>query len=116
MLKGANGYSAFISNLPPSILTHFRPSRALALPPRVSALYTQDLSKAVRIRARVAMLHAAPIHRFTGEAQSIFAASRAVAGCIKNHFCLEFSWMVLVRAALFSFGCHFSAVDGLQVC
>lgn len=49
MLNGANQRAFLLPLCPsPTILKSCRPSRALALPPRVSALYAQDLSKAVR--------------------------------------------------------------------
>jgi hypothetical protein len=100
---------------PPTILKSCRPSRALALPPRVSALYAQDLSKAVR----AINLHSpgCAYCRFTpcaGEAQSIEPAEGTVEGCIQSHFCLELGWMVS-RTQRFACSLALSAAQCVQV-
>jgi hypothetical protein len=102
MLNGANQRAFLLPLCPsPTILKSCRPSRALALPPRVSALYAQDLSKAVRaINLHSPGCAYCRFTPYTGEAQSIKPAEGTVEGCIQSHFCLELGRMVAPHAAL----------------
>lgn len=115
MLNGTNAHFFFPVCPSPTILKSCRPSRALALPPRVSALYAQDLSKAVR----AINLHSpgCAYCRFTtctGEAQSIKPAEGTVEGCIQSHFCLELGRMV-PRTQRFARSLALSAAQCVQV-
>jgi hypothetical protein len=73
MLSGASAHSCIL--LLVSILTSCRPSRALALPPRVSALYSKDFSKAVR-RLRRSHQIASHLHSSVPQAKPKLASQR----------------------------------------
>jgi hypothetical protein len=85
------------SNAPSlSTLIPRRPSRALALPPRVSALYTQDASKIVRhISSYKIFRNSCEV---AGKAQIIFPAKGTLTGRIGSKFRVELSWLVFPRA------------------
>ncbi len=95
-------HAFFLPSCPcPTILKSCRPSRALALPPRVSALYSQDFSKAVRaINSHSPVCTSCRLTPYSGEAQSIKPAEGAVEGCFQSFFGLELGRMVPSHAAL----------------